>query len=114
MGGRERPSVSFQSPCGDLLIGNLDSDLTAIAALAFQSPCGDLLIGNQESPAISRRLKVSVPLRGFINRKRSHVEPSSTVCQVSVPLRGFINRKPMLASLVKMLSQCFSPLAGIY
>ena len=38
---------------------------------------------------------VSVPLRGFINRKRfKSILQLSEFRRVSVPLRGFINRKP--------------------
>ena len=60
----------FQSPCGDLLIGNLEEASTPDAVEMFQSPCGDLLIGNIN--VFLRFLwlrRVSVPLRGFINRK---------------------------------------------
>ena len=37
--------------------------------------------------------QVSVPLRGFINRKHSEEDETLAIEQVSVPLRGFINRK---------------------
>ena len=42
-------TAGFQSPCGDLLIGNVDVKYWSKGFLLFQSPCGDLLIGNIKS-----------------------------------------------------------------
>ena len=63
----------FQSPCGDLLIGNLSEPAFKWSLeVMFQSPCGDLLIGNTlYIGVLETLLKVSVPLRGFINRKHN-------------------------------------------
>ncbi len=65
--------------------------------LLFQSPCGDLLIGNPlpNQPHGVEGSMVSVPLRGFINRKPLKASIAEAYSEgVSVPLRGFINRKP--------------------
>ncbi len=66
----------------------------------FQSPCGDLLIGNhyEIEPKLAA-IYVSVPLRGFINRKLADKPiADEPITEVSVPLRGFINRKPLMKS----------------
>ena len=58
----------------------------------FQSPCGDLLIGNLDGKPL----------------------PSSWQFSVSVPLRGFINRKLGGDRNIPIKIWGFSPLAGIY
>ena len=113
----------FQSPCGDLLIGNnyigssRNSSLSVSVPLrgfvdrklwpstpsnlriGFQSPCGDLLIGNSRVTSLQGDfLLVSVPLRGFVDRKLFIVLRSEREQVVSVPLRGFVDRKPRKGS----------------
>ena len=104
----------FQSPCGDLLIGNHGTKrLTPITAM-FQSPCGDLLIGN--SPTINRGFyqeAVSVPLRGFINRKHLLRARLSHRIEFQSPCGDLLigNQR---TGRITLLVTSFSPLAGIY
>ena len=58
---------------------------------------------------------VSVPLRGFINRKPRPISGFAQIPnKVSVPLRGFINRKLKAFVEFAVTVKSFSPLAGIY
>ena len=89
-------AILFQSPCGDLLIGNQAYYRSDFGILKFQSPCGDLLIGNpQKKYDYQHSSNVSVPLRGFVDRKHESDLDWPAPGDVSVPLRGFVDRKPM-------------------
>ena len=81
----------------------------------FQSPYGDLSVGNCPAfHAYQFTDWVSVPLRGFIGRKLSYLFPCSLDPVVSVPLRGFIGRKLTFVTLTMYIIASFSPLTGIY
>ena len=47
--------------------------------LMFQSPCGDLLIGNPSPSPSPSPSPVSVPLRGFVDRKRNFTGTGITI-----------------------------------
>ncbi len=58
--------------------------------------------------------QVSVPLRGFSERKVAKGIVVQSLVQVSVPLRGFSERKAKMVKLQATLKQPgFSPLTGI-
>ena len=82
----------------------------------FQSPCGDLLIGNLGGKdRILQKLEVSVPLRGFINRKlRMAIVANGGKSKFQSPCGDLLIGNALGMVLKKFISICFSPLAGIY
>ncbi len=86
--------VPFQSRGRDLLIGKNQLQRWAYMDSSFQSRGRDLLIGKKARRIIiGKKIQVSVPWSGFINRKGVAPGSSRRRLFVSVPWSGFINRK---------------------
>ena len=130
----------FQSPCGDLLIGNEDNQTGRCQPRVVSVPLRGFVDRKPQYEFLRKSCykQVSVPLRGFVDRKPTEHELSLCPPQVSVPLRGFVDRKQIVAraqlysnSIVSVTLRgfvdrkllmflftilryiCFSPLAGI-
>ena len=83
----------------------------------FQSPCGDLLIGNFITYILfSASSIVSVPLRGFINRKPREFSDRLEVREEFQSPCGdlLIGNQPSAKDGLPFFLEGFSPLAGIY